>query len=364
MFRKSKMFCVGAALIVASFSASNAVAYTLDDVYQALMGLQQKIESFKSDILAYFAASQTKSVTAKAEEKFKKAPGVDATASGTVGVAAVGGQIKTIETAIDTQATIAKKELNDSNYLLYGENLPGQDPIADPSTYIQEQHFNSYCVPALANKDSGILSSSKLCQGSGNLPYVDINIATSLLDKQVLSPTDVPIAALAIRNFIAPMPRATLMDALKEDKTLQKMDNKKAVASLLSEAASSNAAFAALNEMLKTRIGVEVPKEGSQEKEVRSINQMMDVEATRRFQNADWYKKIDAATDTALLRELAHIMAYNNWLQYQQYKQNEMLQILLVTLHQDLVRAERNTSEAFSSIPKFDTSGGYSGSAQ
>lgn len=65
----------------------------------------------------------------------------------------------------------------------------------------------------------------------------------------------------------------------------------------------------------------------------QSVMEVMDQYSGERFTNKDWYTKLSTASDTALLREIAHIQAYNAWVQYQQFKVQEQQMALLSTMN-------------------------------
>lgn len=72
-----------------------------------------------------------------------------------------------------------------------------------------------------------------------------------------------------------------------------------------------------------------VPTQGQQ----KSVMEVMDKMAQERMTKADWYNEIGAASDTALLREIAHMMAYNQWVAYQQFRVTEQQVALLASLN-------------------------------
>jgi hypothetical protein len=69
-----------------------------------------------------------------------------------------------------------------------------------------------------------------------------------------------------------------------------------------------------------------------------SMMDIMDMYSTQRFTNPAWYGQIASASDTALLRELAHMQAYNIWLQYQQFRVQEQQTALLATMNSVLAK--------------------------
>ena len=89
-----------------------------------------------------------------------------------------------------------------------------------------------------------------------------------------------------------------------------------------------------LNEMFGNRLPVLVNSET-----VASVIQIMEQEAGRRFKNAEWFQEVTKSSGEALLRELVHISAYNNWMEYQRYRQNERIETLLaVSLAQQVTQ--------------------------
>jgi len=55
----------------------------------------------------------------------------------------------------------------------------------------------------------------------------------------------------------------------------------------------------------------------------KTVMELIEKYATDRFQNGAWYGEIGKSSDTALLREITHIMAYNSWMQLQTFKLQE-----------------------------------------
>lgn len=65
----------------------------------------------------------------------------------------------------------------------------------------------------------------------------------------------------------------------------------------------------------------------------KSVMQIMQQTSKDRFTSKDWYAAIGAASETALLREMAHMMAYNQWVQYQQFRMQEQQVSLLASIN-------------------------------
>lgn len=74
-----------------------------------------------------------------------------------------------------------------------------------------------------------------------------------------------------------------------------------------------------LSGMLSRRILAE----GDTNSDAKTVMELIEKYATDRFQNEEWYGEIGKSSDTALLREMTHIMAYNAWMQLQTFKLQE-----------------------------------------
>lgn len=81
----------------------------------------------------------------------------------------------------------------------------------------------------------------------------------------------------------------------------------------------------ALSDIVARRI----PTQGQQ----KSVMQIMDEMSQKRMNKTDWYNDIGAASEAALLREIAHMMAYNQWVAYQQFRVSEQQVALLASLN-------------------------------
>lgn len=74
----------------------------------------------------------------------------------------------------------------------------------------------------------------------------------------------------------------------------------------------------------------------------KSVMDMMDEYSKQRFSDPDWYKVIGASSDTALLREMAHMQAYSIWVQNQQFRVQEQQMALLAAMN--AIMAKVNTT--------------------
>jgi hypothetical protein len=65
----------------------------------------------------------------------------------------------------------------------------------------------------------------------------------------------------------------------------------------------------------------------------KSVMEVMNDYSNQRFTDPDWYKVLGAASDSAILRELAHMQAYNIWVQNQQFRVAEQQLALMASLN-------------------------------
>lgn len=61
----------------------------------------------------------------------------------------------------------------------------------------------------------------------------------------------------------------------------------------------------------------------------KSILQLMENESSWRMQDVNWFRNISVSSQEALLREMAQMMAFNLWMNYQQYRQNEQIAAMM-----------------------------------
>lgn len=60
-----------------------------------------------------------------------------------------------------------------------------------------------------------------------------------------------------------------------------------------------------------------------------SLLEVLEYEATRRYSNPDWFKMMDASSDSATLHEMAYMMAFQNYLLVKSYEQNARMEALM-----------------------------------
>ncbi len=113
-------------------------------------------------------------------------------------------------------------------------------------------------------------------------------------------------------------------------------DEKNELISFVVSQTSYSAAYASLYELLSKR--VVNPSAVQLTGQHKSLLEAMHVESTRRVQSPEWYTEISVMPRDSLLREIAHIGAFQLWLQYQQYRQQELEQFMMASLMSQIQR--------------------------
>lgn len=70
----------------------------------------------------------------------------------------------------------------------------------------------------------------------------------------------------------------------------------------------------------------------------KSVMEIIGKYANDRFQNEAWYTEVGKSSDTALLREMVHMMAYNMWLQHQAFKTQEQAAATLAIMNSNFAK--------------------------
>lgn len=65
----------------------------------------------------------------------------------------------------------------------------------------------------------------------------------------------------------------------------------------------------------------------------QSVMEVMANYSKQRFTDPEWYKSLGAASDSAILREIAHMQAYSIWVDYQHFRVSEQQMALLASLN-------------------------------
>lgn len=72
--------------------------------------------------------------------------------------------------------------------------------------------------------------------------------------------------------------------------------------------------------------------------DAKTAMELIEKYASDRFQNTEWYGEVGRSSDTALLREMTHMMAYNAWMQLQAFKLQEQTASALAIMNANFAR--------------------------
>lgn len=61
----------------------------------------------------------------------------------------------------------------------------------------------------------------------------------------------------------------------------------------------------------------------------KSMLQIMEDESSWRIKDANWFRELSKGSQESVLREIAQMMAFNMWMNYQQYRQNEQIAAMM-----------------------------------
>jgi len=144
----------------------------------------------------------------------------------------------------------------------------------------------------------------------------------NLLQSEVMAQKDADQLIDVITNpFASPLDVASMIDPVSGE---VKREHQEKLAERVVEQAALSVPISALSELAAKRI--------DQGDNVGSTIQLMAQQSKFRFTNPQWYGAIGSASSEAILREIAHMQAYNIWVQYQQYRMDEQMVALTATL--------------------------------
>lgn len=259
----------------------------------------------------------------------------------------------------DKKAEIAKRTnvQNAQNFGinagLYLQNLPtaGSSPgpgipaPVNPFLNIVNAHFKNpgFCDQGAQNEGGNGFGS---CQADPALAHGDIKIST-LLTGSKYTDTQLKAAQAFVENLVDPFPSDKLQNPVIMTQGLldSNPELQQEVAKALVEQAALSVARQPFVEMIAKRTGAGANNE--------TIMQRMEREAGQRFLNPQWQNSIATAYAAALKNnpqqavfyDMVALQAYQTWLEFERYKQNERMEALLSGILQQLVSASRKTEE-------------------
>tara|TARA_R110002110_G_scaffold33533_1_gene114818 strand:+ start:133453 stop:134688 length:1236 start_codon:yes stop_codon:yes gene_type:complete len=124
--------------------------------------------------------------------------------------------------------------------------------------------------------------------------------------------------------------------ALSADEKLSVTDQE-TVADAMVNAVNMSPSTNILSGILSRRI-LSPEDEESGNADAKTVMESIEKYANDRFQNPEWYAQVGKSSDTALLREMNHMMAYNIWIQFQAFKLQEQEAAAMAILNANAAR--------------------------
>lgn len=81
-----------------------------------------------------------------------------------------------------------------------------------------------------------------------------------------------------------------------------------------------------------------------------SVMEMLYYEVSRRYMNQSWHEQMSKSSDSAMLREVANMLALQNYIQLKQYEQTAQIEAMLAAI----VAGSAQMNIQIDNVPKFD----------
>ncbi len=316
-------------------AVSGAVAGTQADLDQIkantapiLLNMDMKNSEMVQAILNYLAAASVNQTLYDQELLFMAAPGSvwAVTAGATVGKTKVG----TAALALSNQNFLAAISPYTASTSLTGPLAPPTTtPIGGSSStsstaplLTKSAVYNTYFAPYVVGGDTSGLMVVNLAQFMQSNNLNTMNITPTQAQQMInLVLTPFPTIDPGLATKIAGGP--TQIDGGAQD----------AIVNGIVENAIVSVSMSALSDIVARRTPGAGADPSSSGQATMSVMESMDQYSAQRFTNPGWYTQISTASDTALLRELAHMQAYSAWMQFQQFRVQEQQMALLATMN-------------------------------
>ncbi len=222
-------------------------------------------------------------------------------------------------------------------------DLTSLSPQADLERRLKE-HKNVYCDPSTSQNCGGGASpklrnadvkAESLFMGAGaaiggevaTFDAEQVKAANDYIDN-LIKPIKEPALDAETENTPAGRAYVAMKNADAARSSLARMPLQMLVAKK-DPANTPKGLSAALKAIWKTDPGVTIPAG-----EI-SFQQMMDIEAEKRYGNKDWYKSMSDASDVQLLKEMAYMQAQEIYQRHQQIKQMDQLLGIVATMYHE-----------------------------
>ncbi|MBS0286314.1 MAG: hypothetical protein JSR17_03410 [Proteobacteria bacterium] len=292
-----------------------------------------KNDEYFQALLNYEAAARFNELQYNQQLLYMAAPGSiwAVSAGGIVGKTKVGDAAKKlVNTSILTSIKGYSTASNYSGPMANGTPTSSIDLIPSGTVLTKDVLYDKYVSPFVTSGDTTGLTVINFGQF----------LQTPNLSKAKIAPEQ---SEQMISLITTPFP--TVDPTIKDQISGAKLNpsgltgaSKEGIVDAMVENAIVSVSVSALGDIVARR----TPALDSNGNPIDSVMEAMDNYSSQRFTNPAWYEQISASSDTALLRELAHMQAYSSYMQFQQFRVLEQQMALLATMN--AVMAKMNTN--------------------
>lgn len=243
-----------------------------------------------------------------------------------------------------------------TNYGALGEEITSSTPQMD----FVSKHISGYCSPNISVEAQYLSCTGQVASLNNDAVSAQFlemgDIRTSVLLEPSLYTPVIDIAARNfIRNITMPFPTQIYSNYISNGKKFANNDTRKAYANYLASQALLGVARYAMDEMYGMRVAGSVMGASDDKAKAQSILGVMENEASRRFTDpayATFLADTQNTDQTAMVRDIAAMQAFQLWMNYQSYKQNERIAMLLSAILANSVGASitQSTSAVASGV--------------
>jgi len=238
--------------------------------------------------------------------------------------------------SIQANLTFLKKELGDLAFSTYQQGRTtssGIEDVSNPHETWVTNHKQFYCSPNIAVEASafGCRAAAGTAEESKYLELGDVK-ASVLLGPTAYSDILDIAAQDFIRNIINPYPVSNFKKSIQNSNFIGNRADTEAYAKYMANQALLSVSLNSLNQSYFMRLpGRDL---GVSSAPGSSIMTVMENEATRRFTSNEWYTTINNPNfdQLAVAKEQLAMAAFDQWMAYQNFKQNERIATLLAAL--------------------------------
>lgn len=171
------------------------------------------------------------------------------------------------------------------------------------------------------------LIAAQLEQGTSNLNFSELDASKSIRSDRTTSEDAQKYLKLVVGSDLEI--DTAIAKKIKNGEQLT-VGEQESVAATLLQAVNLGPSTTIFSSMLGRRV--------ADDENQKSVMEIIGKYANDRFQNDAWYTEVGKSSDTALLREMVHMMAYNMWLQHQAFKTQEQAAATLAIMNSNFAK--------------------------